>query len=84
MKISFIAFEKNKTIQELFLETIMKSYMSLFDQGRIPIRVEDLFRQQDTVFDNVLKLKFTACFTYLISLKRIKEMNSNNEVIYVD
>jgi hypothetical protein len=44
MKISFIAFEKRKTIKELFLEAIMKSYMSLFDTGRIPILVEELFR----------------------------------------
>jgi hypothetical protein len=58
MKISIMAFEKNKTVKELFLETIMKSYMSLFDQGKIPIRVEELFRQQDIVFDNILKMKF--------------------------
>ena len=75
MKISFIAFEKKKTVKELFLETILKSYMSLFDQGIIPIRVEELFRQQDLVFDTVLELKFKECFSYLVSLNRIKEIN---------
>lgn len=84
MKISYIAFEKQKTIKELFLETIMKSYMSLFDQGRIPIRVEELFRQQDIVFENIIKLNFRECFSYLMSLNKIKELNNHNEVIYID
>jgi hypothetical protein len=84
MKISYIAFEKQKTIKELFLETIMKSYMSLFDQGRIPIRVEELFRQQDVVFENIIQLKFRECFSYLMSLNKIKDLNNHNEVIYID
>jgi len=44
MKISYIAFEKTVTVKELFLETIMKSYMSLFKRGKIPMSVEEIFR----------------------------------------
>jgi hypothetical protein len=45
MKISYIAFEKEMTIKELFLTTIMRSYMILFKRGKIPISVEEVFRQ---------------------------------------
>ena len=44
MKISFIAFEKITTVKELFLNTIMRSYMSLFINNKIPISVEELMR----------------------------------------
>lgn len=45
MKISYIAFEKTMTVKQLFLETIMKSYMFLFKSGKIPITIEEVFRQ---------------------------------------
>ena len=44
MKISYIAFEKITTVKELFLTAIMRSYMSLFMNNKIPISVEELMR----------------------------------------
>ena len=84
MKISYIAFEKMQTVKEIFLEAIMKSYMSMFKRGRIPISVEEVFRQQNCVYDKILSLSCKDCFTYIVSLNRIKELQKFSEFIYVD
>jgi len=45
MKISYVAFEKIKTVKEMFLETIMKQYMSLFKNCVIPISTKEFISQ---------------------------------------
>ena len=84
MKLSYIAFEKELTIKELFLTTIMKSYMTLFKRGKIPISVEEVFRQQNCVYDKILSLSCKDCFTYIVSLNRIKDLQKFSEFIYID
>ena len=74
MKISYIAFEKITTVKELFLDTIMWSYMTMFKRGKIPISVEEIFRQQNCVYEKILSLSCKDCFTYLVSLNRIKDL----------
>ena len=42
MKISYQAFLQTKSVKQLFLETILKSFMTLFMQNKIPITVRNL------------------------------------------
>ena len=84
MKLSYIAFEKELTIKELFFTTIMRSYMTLFKRGKIPISVEEVFRQQNCVYDKILALPCKECFTYIVSLNRIKDLQKFSEFIYID
>ena len=43
MKISYMAFEKRKTVKELLLDSILKTYIKLFRNGIIPMNIKDLY-----------------------------------------
>ena len=62
----------------------MKSYMTLFKQGKIPIPMEEVFRQQTIVYDKIITLPFKDSFTYIVSLNRLKDLSKFNELIYID
>lgn len=39
MKISYMAYEQRKTIKELFLDSILKTYIKLFKNSIIPMNI---------------------------------------------
>jgi len=43
MKISYMAYEQRKTIKELFLDSILKTYIKLFKDGVIPMNLKDIY-----------------------------------------
>ena len=43
MKISYMAFQKRKTVKELLLDSILKTYIKLFKNGLIPMNIKDLY-----------------------------------------
>jgi hypothetical protein len=53
MKISYMAFEKKKSVKELLLDSILKTYIKLFKNGIIPMNIKDLYYQQDSLFEEL-------------------------------
>jgi hypothetical protein len=39
MKISYMAYEQSKTVKELFFDSILKTYIKLFRDGKIPMTI---------------------------------------------
>ena len=60
-KISCMAMEQGKTILELFLTQIMKSYYHFLISWQIPIMIPELFRQQACVFRNLIEQDVRGC-----------------------
>ena len=50
MKINCMAFEQLKSVKQLFLETILKSFMVLFTKGKVSISYMDLLKSTDSVY----------------------------------
>ena len=74
MKISCIALEKRKTIAELFLEQIIKTYYTFFQKGKIAMTIPDLYKQQDEVFYKILFLPSKKAIQYVISINQDKDL----------
>ena len=64
-KISFMAMFEGKTIQELLLSQILKTYFFFLTKREMPISVLNLYKQQTFVFNNIIDLDLKASLAYL-------------------
>ena len=68
MKISFIAFEKQITIKELIYRQIIKTKQTFFKEGKIPMKLLEIYQQQPFVYEELISLKTIDCIYYLTAM----------------
>ena len=56
-KISYIAFTKKMTIQQLLLSAILKCYQKLILKGELPVSLADLYMMQQNHFEKLQQFK---------------------------
>ena len=74
MKVSMIAAKQLKSVKELFLQTIYKSYLQLFHRGVVTMSVKELFMQQDLILHRVLFLSCKEAIEFLKNLRNDKKL----------
>ena len=65
MKISYHAFMETKSVKQLFLEIILKSFMTLFLKNKIPITVPNLVSQHESVYNYILTKNMAESLSFL-------------------
>lgn len=61
IKISFIALQKRMTILELFVSTIMKTYLHLMRSGHIPALSEEMIQKHNSTFLKLITRGYKGC-----------------------
>ena len=70
-----MAFEKTKSVKQLFLETILCTFMSLFKKGQVSMSMLKLVKSSNMIFEKILKESGRNCIVFMGYLNRLVDQD---------
>ena len=75
---------EGKTIQELLLSQILKTYFFFLTKREMPISTLNLYKQQTFVFNNIIDLDLKASLAYLQQINTDATLTQNKNMIKLE
>ena len=71
MKISYFALLSNVTVKELMIYQITKTFQEFYRKGCFPLTLQDLYLQQNSLYEAMLPLRSTDSIVYMMNVYKI-------------